>query len=263
MMRDLIRRILCEQMEDKKPRRPFGTTEDFIRRAKDVHGDTYYYDKTNYVRNNEKVVITCPQHGDFTQLPSDHLSGKGCSVCGLEKRRQSRRKTNDDFISKAKEVHGDKYNYDKTNYEYSNQKVIITCPIHGDFPQIANDHLSGKGCFKCRESKGEKYVNELLTNNNIEFTPQYTFKDCSSISERGFCTPLPFDFYLPEYNTCIEYDGKGHFEPVFGVKSFESTQRTDKLKTDYCQKNGIKLIRIPYTINLKNVEDYIKSELGI
>lgn len=262
-MRDLIRRILREEMEDKKPRRPFGTTEDFIRRAKEVHGDTYNYDKTEYTRNKEKVTITCPIHGDFTQFPSDHLYGRGCPKCGEEKSRQSRRKTNDDFITKAKEVHGDKYNYDKTNYEYSNQKVIITCPIHGDFTQTPNDHLSGKGCAKCRESKGEKYVDELLTNNNIKFEREYTFNDCSSMSKRGFCTELPFDFYLPEYNACIEYDGKQHYEPVFGLKSFESSQRTDKLKTDYCEENGIKLIRIPYTMNLKDVEDYINSELGI
>jgi hypothetical protein len=263
MMRELIRQILREETEDKKPRRPFNTTDEFIRKAKEVHGDKYNYDKTNYVRSNEKVTITCPIHGDFMQIPSEHLRGKGCPICGEEKRKQNRRKTNNDFISKAKEVHGDKYNYDKTNYEYSNQKVIITCPIHGDFMQTPNDHIAGRGCPKCRESKGEKYVNEFLTNNNIKFTPQYTFEDCSSISQRGFCTKLPFDFYLPEYNTCIEYDGKQHFEPVFGIKSFESVQRTDKLKTDYCKDNGIKLIRIPYTMNLNDVDDYITSELDI
>lgn len=262
-MRELIRQILREETEDKKPRRPFNTTDEFIRKAKEVHGDKYNYDKTNYVRSNEKVTITCPTHGDFMQIPSEHLRGKGCPICGEEKRKQNRRKTNNDFISKAKEVHGDKYNYDKTNYEYSNQKVIITCPIHGDFMQTPNDHIAGRGCPKCRESKGEKYVNEFLTNNNIKFTPQYTFEDCSSISQRGACTLLPFDFYLPDYNTCIEYDGKQHFEPVFGIKSFESVQRTDKLKTNYCKDNGIKLIRIPYTMNLNDVDDYITSELDI
>lgn len=257
-MRDLIRGILHEHINEQ-----LNKTDEFKKRASEIHNDYYDYSKVDYVTGHDKVTITCPKHGDFKQAPYDHLKGSGCSKCGKEKSIRGRRKTNDDFISKAKDVHGDKYNYDKANYEYSNQKVTITCPLHGDFTQTPNDHLSGRGCPKCRESKGEKYVNELLTNNNIEFEPQHTFKDCSSMSQRGFCTELPFDFYLPEYNTCIEYDGKGHFEPVFGVKSFESTQRTDKLKTEYCEQNGIKLIRIPYTMNLKNVEDYIKSKLGI
>lgn len=257
-MKDLIRTILYEHILEQSTK-----TDEFKKRASEIHNDYYDYSKVDYVTGHDKVTITCPKHGDFSQIAYDHLKGSGCPKCGEERRRQLRRNTNDDFISKAKQVHGDKYGYDNTNYEYSNKKVTITCPLHGDFTQTPNDHLRGRGCPKCRESKGEKYVNELLINNNIEFEPQYTFKDCSSMSKRGFCTELPFDFYLPEYNACIEYDGKGHFEPVFGIKSFESTQRTDKLKTDYCKENGIKLIRVPYTMNLKKVEDYIKSELGI
>ena len=263
MMKDLIRRIIREQTVEKRKYKPTSSTEEFIRKAKQVHGDLYNYDKVDYVRSNEKVIITCPKHGDFLQTPSDHLKGRGCPICGKEKKAEGRKKTQQEFIDQANKVHRNKFDYSKTNYTFSNEKVIITCPKHGDFLQTPNDHLAGRGCPKCRESRGERYVSEFLTAEGIKNTPQRKFKDCSSLSAKGACTLLPFDFYLPDYNTCIEYDGKQHFEPVFGQKDFENTKRTDELKTKYCKENGIKLIRIKYTMKMDDVDDYLKSELGL
>lgn len=120
------------------------TTEGFIERAKAIHGDKYDYSKTVYKNAHADVIITCPIHGDFEQSPSNHLAGKGCKFCS-----GNVSNTTASFIEKAKKVHGDKYDYSKTVFTRNKDKVIITCPIHGDFEQEANSHLQGAGCKQC------------------------------------------------------------------------------------------------------------------
>ena len=115
------------------------------------------------------------------------------------------------------------------------------CPLHGIFNQVASNHLTGQGCPICKESKGEKEIREFLTTNNVKFNHQHKFKDCKNI------LPLPFDFYLPEHNTCIEFNGRQHYEPIDyfgGVNGFKSTQFRDKIKYDYCKNNKITLFII-------------------
>jgi hypothetical protein len=98
------------------------TTEEFIEKAKAVHGDRYGYDKVEYVHSKSKVTIICPKHGDFKQTSNNHLTGKGCRTCsGLEPL------TTATFIEKSKAVHGDTYGYDKVEYVNSHTKVLITC----------------------------------------------------------------------------------------------------------------------------------------
>lgn len=120
------------------------TTQTFIERSKSIHNNKYDYSKVNYINNSTKVTITCPIHGDFDQIPSSHLIGKGCPECSGNKKY-----TSETFIQKAKEVHGNKYSYSKVNYINYNTKVIITCPIHGDFEQEPSSHLHNHGCPKC------------------------------------------------------------------------------------------------------------------
>lgn len=124
------------------------TTEEFIRRATAVHGNKYNYDKTKYLSPHTKVIITCPIHGDFEQTPNNHLK-YGCIKCGKQSMADSRRYTTEEFIELARKVHGDKYDYSKTNYINFNTKVVITCPIHGDFEQTPNNHLKGENCPAC------------------------------------------------------------------------------------------------------------------
>jgi hypothetical protein len=92
---------------------------------------------------------------------------------------------------------------------------------------------------------------------------QKTFSDCTNTLLGISCRKLPFDFYLPEKNTLIEFDGQQHFTPVWGKEALEKIQRTDSLKNQYCKKNGIKLIRISYTMKKEEIEPYILKELGI
>ena len=122
-----------------------SSTEEFIQKAHKVHGDKYDYSKVEYVGALTKVCIICPEHGEFWQIPSAHLRGQGCPKCKAKKQTC----TTDEFIAKAKKIHGDKYDYSKVNYVNRKTKVCIICPKHGEFWQTPNHHLSGCGCPKC------------------------------------------------------------------------------------------------------------------
>ena len=126
-----------------------STNEEFIKKARKVHGDKYDYSKVNYVKSKTKVCIICPIHGEFWQTPNNHLQGQDCPQCGEIKRKISLSDTKDIFISKAKQVHGDRYDYSKVEYKNNRTKVCIICPTHGEFLQKPNSHLNGQGCRKC------------------------------------------------------------------------------------------------------------------
>ena len=118
------------------------SNEEFIKKAREIHGDKYDYSKVNYIGAFNKVCIICPEHGEFWQLPIVHLKGCGCKKC-------SHTLGVDAFITKAKEIHGDKYDYSKVEYNGYNEKICIICPEHGEFWQTPHNHLSGSGCQKC------------------------------------------------------------------------------------------------------------------
>lgn len=123
------------------------SVSDFIKKAKEVHGDKYNYDDIEYINNNTKIKINCSLHGDFFKTPGNHTNKttpQGCPECG------GRINWNQEkFIDKAREVHIGKYNYDKVNFINTTRKVTINCFEHGDFSQSPNKHLSGQKCPKC------------------------------------------------------------------------------------------------------------------
>ena len=125
------------------------TTEEFIKRAREVHGDKYDYSKVIYVNSYAKVCIICPEHGEFWQNPRGHLSGQGCPLCAKESRYLIRQKDKAYFVEKARKKHGDRYDYSKVVYTKAKNKVLIICPEHGEFWQTASMHLQGNGCPKC------------------------------------------------------------------------------------------------------------------
>ena len=125
------------------------TTEEIIALAKEKHGDYYDYSKTVYVNKRTKITVTCPIHGDFTIYPYDHIKGGGCQKCGKETSASKRSKLQYDFIKEASALHNGKYDYSLVDYKGSDKKVIIFCPIHGEFKQKPKHHLSGSGCPKC------------------------------------------------------------------------------------------------------------------
>ena len=124
-------------------------TKDFIRKALLVHGDKYDYSKVEYIKAIEKVIIICKQHGDFLQQPNNHLTGNECIKCSILRRNDNSRYTTEIFINKAKEIHGEVYDYSKVNYIDSKTKIIIICKQHGEYSQAPNKHLQKQGCPKC------------------------------------------------------------------------------------------------------------------
>jgi hypothetical protein len=157
----------------------------------------------------------------------------------------------------ANVVHNHQYDYSRTTYTLANEKVEIVCKEHGIFKQKANNHLNGKGCPKCKESKGETIIRVFLENNNIYYEKEKTFPDCVYKSN------LKFDFYLPEKNTCIEYDGIQHYHAIdfFGGEvNLEQTKIKDAIKTHYCVNKNIHLIRISYIDknNIKKILNQLK-----
>ncbi len=127
------------------------TTEEFISRARRVHGNKYDYALVEYSGAFTPVKIICREHGEFEQKPNKHLSGHGCQTCGRLAAANARRSNTEQFIAKAKRVHGDKYDYSLVSYERVGLPVKIVCPAHGEFEQKPHHHLSGHGCRKCAD----------------------------------------------------------------------------------------------------------------
>lgn len=233
-----------------------GTIEDFIAKARKIHGDRYDYSKTVYRGTREKLIITCPVHGDFEQLPWSHVGMRcGCPRCSSRALMGC-----NEFIRRALEIHGDRYDYSKVVYKGLHRHITITCKIHGDFEVSPANHLWDRGgCPICKSSKGELSIKRYLENSNIPFVQNKRFGDCRNKN------PLPFDFYLPDYDICIEYDGEQHFTPIRkwgGQKNFENIQKRDQIKNKYCKDNNIKLIRISYK-QIDDVENILEKELNI
>lgn len=125
------------------------TTESFISRSKQVHGNKYDYSKTQYIGFDKELTIICPIHGEFIQRAGVHLNGSGCPQCASQKSKIGY----DLFVERAKKKHGDKYDYSKVVYNRGDEKVCIVCPEHGKFFQRPELHIKGQGCPKCGVNK--------------------------------------------------------------------------------------------------------------
>jgi hypothetical protein len=138
---------LCGQI--KRTITQSDTSEDFIKKAIKIHGNTYDYSKVEYINCRTNVIIICKIHGKFKQSPTNHLCNKGCNKCGIDRTMNIRTQTTLKFIENAKKVHNESYDYSKVIYTKAIEKVIIICKIHGDFLQTPHDHLAKKGCNEC------------------------------------------------------------------------------------------------------------------
>lgn len=147
---------------------------DFLELSKKVHGDRYDYSLASLVYKNvtTKVPIVCDKHGIFFQKPSAHYNNKqGCERC----MRESRRLTQEEFMERIKEVHGDRYDYSKTFYEKMTKKVTITCKNHGDFEILPQAFIKGTNCAKCEKKESRFYK----SNNLIKLPEVQKLRDCS------------------------------------------------------------------------------------
>ena len=231
------------------------TQEEWINKANSVHNNKYDYSLVEYKGSNEKVCIICPKHGEFWQRASSHIFGSGCPECAKLKQ-GPKRKSSKEFIKNAIAIHGDKYDYSKVNYINSQTPVVIICPKHGEFKQKPSIHLRGSGCPKCKSSKKELFIKELLENLNIEFSFQkrITYQNVN----------MRVDFYLKINNIeyIIEYNGEQHYKSVKffgGDKQFNKQQLRDQLLREYCNIQKITLIEIKYTSSKEEITNFIKN----
>lgn len=227
-------------------------TEDFIKRAKEKHGDKYNYLKSVYKNKRTKVIIHCNIHDiDFEQLPLNHIRGQGCPICGKKIAQErsgnykNKRKTKEEFQNDLNKIYGEKYEV-LSEYVNNKTKVKIYChnknsdgKEHGVFYIKPNDLICGHGCKRCVHSSLEEEIENLLIENNIKFETQKKFKEW--LGEQRL------DFYLPDYNVAIECQGKQHFEPVdfagngkeWANENYEKIKILDEKKFELCKNNGI------------------------
>ena len=225
------------------------SVEEVLDEFHDIHGNRYKYDSESYIAVDQKIRIKCAKHGWFEQKVSTHKMGSGCQDCSYELIGDRTRVTKEEFIEQSVLEHGNKYDYSKVNWIDQYTEIMIGCynTEHGFYVQIPRDHKRGSGCPRCNESRGERAVYNWLKENDIEFLPQHTFPD---LKNKGL---LRCDFYLPEINMVIEYNGVQHYMPikVFGGEAtLIETRYRDDIKKKYCLDNHIHFEIIKYDENV-------------
>jgi hypothetical protein len=134
--------------------------EAFIERSRDRHSDAYGYNNARYETQYDPVLVTCPVHGDFPVSPTNHWKGTGCQSCARKRGRAERRLGPDEFVTRAKLKHGDRYEYSESRYVQARVQVEIGCGVHGSFRQLPFNHLAGRGCRMCAQDAKVALLNE-------------------------------------------------------------------------------------------------------
>lgn len=231
------------------------TYEEFLIKAHRIHGEKFIYTdetKDSFNGSHSVIPIVCQKHGVFHIEARRHINeGYGCNKCAIEERALRNRSTLDEFIEKAKLIHGDDYDYSESEYITAKIPIKIKCKKCGNvFFQKPNDHLSGRGCSKCNESHLEREIRNYLTEKNIPFERNKKFEWLGN---------LEIDFYLTEYNVGIECQGKQHFG-LGGWSdkfNFEEQYERDKNKFRLCKENNLLLYYyFPVNIFLENNKIY-------
>ncbi len=242
----------CPKCRDEKLREQRRHDESIVIKAFEDEG---YKVKSKYYNARTPVKYICPNGHENECSYDNWMKGNRCPECCR----------NVWSIEKARE-YLQQFDYELLEEEYVNSSKLMKmkCPKgHIIFKSLSNFY-AGHRCPCCNEYKSMKEIENILNKYNIDNLREYRFNDCRNIK------PLPFDFYLPDYNTCIEYDGEQHYKALdfYGIgkeeakKRFEEGKERDRIKDQYCKNNGIKLIRIPYW-EFKNSEEIIKKELNI
>lgn len=170
------------------------------------------------------------------------------------------RLTTEEFIERARKLHGDEYDYSKVKYVNIETEVCIICNKHGEFWQTPNNHLRGQGCPNCIKYNLENCIEKLLNSICVSFEKQKTFEWLKNKRK------LRLDFYLPKYNIAIECQGIQHFNdiPYFGGKNkLEYVKNNDKLKNTLCNKYNIHLLYFNYNDDIKEFETKLKKICGL
>lgn len=250
----------CEYCSGKKTYWP-----DFIKLARQVHGDKYDYSLTEIPkRNSDKITIICPEHGQFRQFAWLHLSGSGCPECVGYPNKKTPEQRKDEFIRKARDLFGDKFDYSKVHYVNNDTNVTLICKEHHiEFETSPDTHLRGSGaCPMCTRSIGEAKIYGYLSRHKIKFFTQHKIEHNNPLCKRQY---LVVDFYIPEYKIVIEYNGKQHYQHVEFFHSDGFTLEDQKIRdntlVDILTSKGIRLLTIKYN-EIDEIDDILNRELG-
>lgn len=234
----------------------------FINKAKKIRKNLFNYNKVNYLDRKTKIQIWCFSCKKYIYVtPEYHLKRRyGCPSCKEKAILFDKLKRTKNFLEKTKIIHSDCFDLSKVNYINDYTLIKIWCKnCKKYFKQKPGQIISGVGCPFCVESKNERKIRIWFEQNNIKYEYQKRFKNCKNKR------PLPFDFYLPIQNMCIEYDGEQHYD--FRIhrsknqkKSFEKLQFHDNIKNHFCINNNIKLLRIPFW-EKDNIENILEKNI--
>ena len=221
-----------------------------------IENERYKLLSKEYKNANTDILVECPKGHIFKTRFGRFKNGARCQKCHLMNNNLSTTHTCE-YIEKQLSLKG--YKLLSTEYVNAHSRILIECPEGHKFETKYNSFQQGCRCPHCNESKGERETSQILHELNIKYIKQYRFEDCK------FKYTLPFDFYLPDYNICIEYDGELHYEISKhhgGLDKFIDTKIRDTVKNEYCKNNNIKLIRIPYW-EFSNIKEIIINELKL
>lgn len=209
--------------------------QSFIKEANLKHNNLYDYSKSEYNSAHTKLIIICRIHGSFDTTPNRHLQGHGCNKCN-----KGVRSSQEQFIDEASKIHDNFYDYSDVEYSNCDEKVIVKCPIHGQFRVTPDKHLHRRsGCPSCvnkTEGKFKNYLDVLKVN----YIQQYQIMWCKNIETGKF---YRYDYYLPDHNLIIEIDGPQHYQQVSIWKSPLEQQKIDRYKERCAIKHGIAVYR--------------------
>ena len=232
-------------------------TQDLINRIRSVHNDNYDLSEVVYKDKATPIKITCNKCNEQLEvLPFTLLKGVGCKC------QKKSSLSNKEFIARAIAVNGsENYDYTDTRFTQYHNKVMVRCLDCGKKVRVkAQIHLAGCRCLYCSLSSGAKAIWDFLERNNIEFETEKTFPNLV------YTHHLKYDFYIPSYNTLIEYNGELHYKysPRFHKtqEKFKEVQLKDKMKADFAKSHGIELVTITYE-QQKNIDNILQKELNL
>lgn len=238
----------CKQ--EKINKKKYKSHECYVKQLKKINSNIIVIEK--YIDAKTLILHKCIKHNvEWKALPTNMLKGCGCPQCRIEKASLKNRKTHDEYICELNIIDPNIIVLGK--YIGANTPILHKCLKDGyEWMARPSNILFGKGCPRCRSSKGEKRIKQYLDRHDIKYIAQKKFDDC--IDQK----PLPFDFYLTNLNICIEFQGEQHYKIIeyFGGRnSFLKRQQHDQIKREYCKKNNIQLLEIRYDADIQKELD--------
>ena len=249
----------CRRCYNQKTRERLTISYEEINKFIETIGYTLYTSKDEYVDTKCKIEVSCDKGHRYSTWANTLRNGKRCKKCVYKENGIKSRIPYEDMV-KYVEEDGYKLLTSKEEYGGSHSYCLFKCnKNHSPYRSTMSEFLQGSRCPICKESKGERKIRKKLSKYNISFHQQFKFEDCR------FKQVLSFDFYLPDYNLCIEYDGRQHFEIVEifgGLEGFIDTKIRDTIKNEYCKNNNIELLRIPY-FRFEEIENILLDKLKL